>query len=1069
MAINKKLIHFQKKENFENEVANGNILDNSIVFIKDTKEIWTHGTYYGGDKLTTARKIGITGGAVGTGTNFDGSASINIPVTTLYDTPLEYKTLSDRNTEAQGLTLIDAVTGQFTANRLAFKRPENILIEYSNDGGVNWNISSHTDETKVKLVSGIGANLYLGNKTTGQTIQDKLRITIFAAKDGLDFYSTWQRLYVYLGTNGAKGLHCTYEYSLRDTPDNWVSQGDWRMVGWSGWNKLSYAGGTSFGGKNSSAHPFAIRLTFWFVGHVDGYENKTSTCIYKLELRGTTVYNNFTGCKLAETGHMYDYDWQKNVTFPAAITATKLITTGGTSDQVVLGDGTLKPLSEIGSKTYSVATPDSDGLMSKEDKIKSDLFEYSKEENSLDCNAKISPAGVEVNNSSETLESKLQLTKSEFTGTEDLCLDITSTNTIPELPAPIVGRIAVSPGAIGSARFFSFDDGENKEEITSGLFIDNSLSLDKGGIYSKITNKVEYESTIGNHTSCVDIDSDHYSSSLSIFTEEGRETGEYRKGEILVNASGDDAKISLWYNNENTSAGIHFSAAPEIRLVKDAQTEVLIGTTGITAPRFITKGGTANQVVLGDGSVKEISEVGKSYSIATTSEDGLMSKGMYSALKDGFIANIVEVTTYGNSVELSYDAAYPNGDGTFNMMEGEGVEIPLATTTSAGVMSKEDKIKLDSLSTSTDGGMTISGTVNLTNGTFNTQNNSSLNSYTKVFNSMSVGEMRMYLVADSSGNLPSTSETAVTVPHDGILSPAQVYFGKSQAFGVSVGDICVLFKKSSLLNICRIIPLNDVKPSNGDFPGADGLATVWDKNRINKIDGIEWTANHVRDTYLPKSDRFPSRADWLINVDYCIDNGVYPTCDTASMNVGWTNQYVTLIVQRTSTADNGGYNTVEQTAYGRGSDEGRIYKRIIFVKSDDSDVQYGQWINIVSRNSAQYHTCKYGSDSMLNFIRSIKYSLIKMSNILDGTIHFNSVDDYVGVVSFFKYGDQKCKVIGQTIGSLSHNSIYETGTLQVSYSGFCGTLDLQDDNINSSDCLCATANEDTWKFNGRVN
>jgi hypothetical protein len=33
MAINKKLIHFKKKENFDTEVANGNILDTSIVFI----------------------------------------------------------------------------------------------------------------------------------------------------------------------------------------------------------------------------------------------------------------------------------------------------------------------------------------------------------------------------------------------------------------------------------------------------------------------------------------------------------------------------------------------------------------------------------------------------------------------------------------------------------------------------------------------------------------------------------------------------------------------------------------------------------------------------------------------------------------------------------------------------------------------------------------------------------------------------------------------------------------------------------------------------------------------------
>lgn len=41
-----RLIHFENKEDFNTEVANGNILDNSIVFIQDTKEIWNHGTYF---------------------------------------------------------------------------------------------------------------------------------------------------------------------------------------------------------------------------------------------------------------------------------------------------------------------------------------------------------------------------------------------------------------------------------------------------------------------------------------------------------------------------------------------------------------------------------------------------------------------------------------------------------------------------------------------------------------------------------------------------------------------------------------------------------------------------------------------------------------------------------------------------------------------------------------------------------------------------------------------------------------------------------------------------------------
>lgn len=46
MAINKKLIHFEKKQTFNNELAKGNILGTSIVFIQDAQQIWTHGQFY---------------------------------------------------------------------------------------------------------------------------------------------------------------------------------------------------------------------------------------------------------------------------------------------------------------------------------------------------------------------------------------------------------------------------------------------------------------------------------------------------------------------------------------------------------------------------------------------------------------------------------------------------------------------------------------------------------------------------------------------------------------------------------------------------------------------------------------------------------------------------------------------------------------------------------------------------------------------------------------------------------------------------------------------------------------
>lgn len=45
-TINKKLIHFKSLSDFEARLAAGDVLSTSIVWIKDAKKIWTHGTYY---------------------------------------------------------------------------------------------------------------------------------------------------------------------------------------------------------------------------------------------------------------------------------------------------------------------------------------------------------------------------------------------------------------------------------------------------------------------------------------------------------------------------------------------------------------------------------------------------------------------------------------------------------------------------------------------------------------------------------------------------------------------------------------------------------------------------------------------------------------------------------------------------------------------------------------------------------------------------------------------------------------------------------------------------------------
>ncbi len=46
MAIEKKLIHFNEDTEFKKRLDNNEILDTSIVFIKDANKIYTHGTEY---------------------------------------------------------------------------------------------------------------------------------------------------------------------------------------------------------------------------------------------------------------------------------------------------------------------------------------------------------------------------------------------------------------------------------------------------------------------------------------------------------------------------------------------------------------------------------------------------------------------------------------------------------------------------------------------------------------------------------------------------------------------------------------------------------------------------------------------------------------------------------------------------------------------------------------------------------------------------------------------------------------------------------------------------------------
>ena len=334
-------------------------------------------------------------------------------------------------------------------------------------------------------------------------------------------------------------------------------------------------------------------------------------------------------------------------------------------------------------------------------------------------------------------------------------------------------------------------------------------------------------------------------------------------------------------------------------------------TTGVKI-----EGSNNTCVVLAGGGTKPVAD------FAAKSHNHDTAYAAKSHNHDGYIS----VDAEGNAAILGTFSAL----GGINAMESE-VHAQRFVIDDRGTMGTSDQILLGDGSTTSlskltnqlnTAGLAITGVLNMTK--FST-----MTSLMATATGMKNGAMKFYLIGDSSGSLTNTSETYVT-----FHSSVAALFGKS-SMGASVGDV-VMQAKLNGLGVYRVMPLNDAKPANGSFPGCDGLETVWDKTQINKVPGIETTANNA----LPRWERLPHRG--VTNMNDALETGIYPWC-TLGRPTGATGAF-TCITQKSSDKDGNGYYTIEQTAYGRSAELGQIYKRIIF--QSDSSTDWGDWIKI---------------------------------------------------------------------------------------------------------------------------
>ena len=324
----------------------------------DSGFITSSGTVAKANQLTTARTIGISGGATGTATSFNGTANISIPITDVKDAYVTWggKSLA-ANITPDDMGCID----EFGHNKLAFLPAECVEVKYSTDGGSTWVDYGMTDASKIKMLSTTGATAYVGGSSDNATASNianlKLRVRIACGpKTGGRLYTAAKKLLINVSTQGAGGSKVDIKYRtianyVADT-ETWSNVGTFDVAGGSGWNSIpfNYTWGGSFTSQTSQIGQFE----FVFYSSTLGTWGLKKLSVIDFRLIGSTNWS--MPSELARAGHLYTIDENQNATFPGQITATKFNgpATSSTYTQYLEGNG------RINSADIAHAYPNSD-------------------------------------------------------------------------------------------------------------------------------------------------------------------------------------------------------------------------------------------------------------------------------------------------------------------------------------------------------------------------------------------------------------------------------------------------------------------------------------------------------------------------------------------------------------------------------------------------------------------------------------------------------------------------------------------------------------------------------------
>ena len=248
--------------------------------------------------------------------------------TSLYEANLNW---GGKNFEASYGCIDAAMISALGANRLAFMPAAGVTVEYSTNGGSTWSTYSASDEAKINLFNGNGTALYIGSSSATKIDKSKYMVRITIETSTAQVYTVLNKFAILVSTSGSSGCYCTIDARTQTNytagTDTWVNFANKVPVsGWSGWNIINTTGITTYG--NQVSHYRQVRFTFGVTSHASSVTYPGLNVIRILGFGGVGWISPST---MASTGHMYTYDYLKNMTVPAGLTITNLITQGSPS------------------------------------------------------------------------------------------------------------------------------------------------------------------------------------------------------------------------------------------------------------------------------------------------------------------------------------------------------------------------------------------------------------------------------------------------------------------------------------------------------------------------------------------------------------------------------------------------------------------------------------------------------------------------------------------------------------------------------------------------------------------